>query len=58
METFYFIGNIVLIDVKDKGRRGDYRFQGKDCKMEIDGNIVFRFFMLDLDTLSLKPFLL
>jgi len=31
--------------------------KGKYCKMEIDGNIVFVFLMLSLDTLSLKEFL-
>jgi hypothetical protein len=32
--------------------------QDKDCKMEIVGNIVFGFFMLSLDNLSLKALLL
>jgi hypothetical protein len=31
--------------------------KGKYCKMEIDGNFVFGFLMLSLDTLSLKEFL-
>jgi hypothetical protein len=31
--------------------------QDKYCKMEIVGNIVFGFLMLNLDTLSLKEFL-
>jgi hypothetical protein len=50
------IGNIVVIDVKDSGETT--YVQDKYCKMEIVGNIVFGFLMLDLDTLSLKALLL
>jgi len=46
------VRNIFFIDVKDKGRLQDV--QDKYCKMAIVGNIVFKFFMLSLDTLSLK----
>jgi hypothetical protein len=55
MEKEEILGNIVFIDVKDRGILQDV--QDKDCKMEIVGNIIFEFLMLNLDTLSLKAFL-
>jgi hypothetical protein len=53
---FKFVGNIFFISVKYGGETIDV--QDKDCKMEIVGNIVFKFLMLSLDTLYLNEFLL
>jgi hypothetical protein len=50
------VGNIVFMDVKDMRRL--HMSKIKYCEMEIVGNIVFGFLMLNLDTLSLKAFLL
>jgi hypothetical protein len=59
------VGNIVVIDVKDRGSLQDVQdkyykptdVQDKYCKMEIVESIVFGFLMVSLDTLSLKEFL-
>jgi hypothetical protein len=50
------VGNIIFIDVKDRGETTDV--QDEYCETKIVGNIDFGFLMLILDTLSLNTFLL
>jgi hypothetical protein len=59
------VGNIFVIDVKDKGSLHMSKInitslqdvQDKYCKMDIVESITFGFLMISLDTLYLKEFL-